>query len=100
MFLGLPDPHPDPLTVSHKYGSGYGSGYGKSSKENLDFYCFVTILLLFLSLKNDVNVPIFRIHRIRMFLGLPVQHPDPLVRGTDPRIRISVPKCHESPTQD
>ncbi len=39
-----------------------------------------------LSLKNDV--PEFRNHRIRMFMGLPDQHPDPLVRGTDPRIRI------------
>jgi hypothetical protein len=25
-----------------------------------------------------------------MFLGLPDQHPDPLVRGTDPRIRIQI----------
>ncbi len=29
-----------------------------------------------------------RIRRIHMFLGLPDPHPDPLVRGTDPRIRI------------
>jgi hypothetical protein len=31
--------------------------------------------------------PVFRI-RICMFLGLPDPHPDPLDRGTDPRIRI------------
>jgi hypothetical protein len=38
-------------------------------------------------LKNDVHLPVFR---IRMFLGLPEPHPDPLVRGTDPRIRIGI----------
>ncbi len=34
-----------------------------------------------------------RIRRIRMFLGLPdphPRHPDPVERGTDPRIRISI----------
>ncbi len=36
---------------------------------------------------NDVNLLAFQI-QIRMFLGLPDPHPDPLVRGTDPRIRI------------
>ncbi len=38
---------------------------------------------------------------IRMFWGLSDPHPDPLVTGTDPRIRIriwSVPKCYGSPT--
>jgi hypothetical protein len=34
-----------------------------------------------------------------MFLGLPDPHPDPLYRGTDPRIRIR-PKCHGSTTLD
>jgi hypothetical protein len=29
-----------------------------------------------------------QIRKIRMFLGLPEPHPDPLVRGTDPRICI------------
>jgi hypothetical protein len=36
-----------------------------------------------------------------MYLGLPVPHTDPLVRGTDPRIQSasgSVPKCHGSAT--
>ncbi len=43
----------------------------------------------FWSLKNDVNVPLFRI-RIRMFLGLPDPHPDPLVRGMDQRIWVRI----------
>jgi hypothetical protein len=39
---------------------------------------------------NDVNVPVFRIrvNRIRNFLGHPDPQPYPLVRDTDPRIRI------------
>ncbi len=51
-------------------------------------------------MKNDVNVPLFRIRirRIRMFLCLPDPHPDLLVKGTDTRIRIRTPKCHGSPT--
>ncbi len=28
--------------------------------------------------------------RVGMFLGLPDPHPDPLARGTDPRIRIRI----------
>jgi hypothetical protein len=57
MFLGLPDPDPDPLVrgmdpdpdpfiIVQKY---------KNSKKNLDSYYVVT-LFDFLSLKNDVNV--------------------------------------------
>ncbi len=51
------------------------------------------LLYDFLSSKNDINVlpVVFRIRirtRIRMFWGLPDPHPDPFVRGTDPRIRI------------
>ncbi len=57
----------------------------KNSKKNLDFYSFAPLLCDFMSLKNDVNVPLFRI-RIRRFLGLP--DPNPLVRGTDVRIHI------------
>ncbi len=57
-------------------------------------------------------LPVFRIRRIRMFLGILDPHPDPLVRCTDPRIRnririvrirnriwiVPVPKCHGSST--
>jgi hypothetical protein len=60
-------------SVSHKYRAASGS------------FCHRD----FLSLKNDVNVPVFRIRiRFRMFLALPDPHLDPLVRGADPRIRI------------
>ncbi len=41
-------------------------------------------------MKHDVNEPVYRI-RIRMFLGLP--DPDPLVRGTYPRIQIRIRIC-------
>ncbi len=43
------------------------------------------LLYDFLSLKNVVNVPVFQ---IRMCLGFPDPHPDPLVSGKDPRLRI------------
>jgi hypothetical protein len=41
------------------YGSGFGSFYhqAKNGKKNLDSYYFAT-LFDFLSLKNDVNVPL------------------------------------------
>jgi hypothetical protein len=87
MLLGLPDPHPDPLVTSMDLAPDPS---------------IIKLLYDLLSLKNDVNVPVFRIRiRIRMFLSLPDPHPDPLVRGTDsrtrPRIWI-VQKCHGSPT--
>jgi hypothetical protein len=43
-------------------------------------------------MNNDVNVePVFRIRiSTGMLLGLPDPHPDPFVRGTDPRIRIRI----------
>ncbi len=84
MFLGLPDPHLDPLVTSTDPAPD-PSIISKSSEKNLDFYCFVTYLRFFLSLKNDLKVPVFRIRR---FLGLPDPHADPLVEGTDPSIRI------------
>ncbi len=45
MFLGLPDPHPDPLVTSTD-PVPYSSVTKKDSKKNLDFYCFVTSLWL------------------------------------------------------
>jgi hypothetical protein len=100
--LGAPNPYvfgpPGSASgsVSHKYGSGSGTSRlrnvpspSKKSKKKLDFCCFVTSFSPFLSLKNDVNVPLFRIRiRIHMFLGFPDKHPDPLVKGTDPRIQL------------
>ncbi len=59
IFLGLlnPDPlvggmdqDPDPSNILLSYSSS------KNSKKNLDSYCFVISLGLFLSLNNDVNV--------------------------------------------
>ncbi len=41
-----PDPGPSPYINKQK-----------KLMKNLDFYCFVTSLWLFLSLKNDVDVP-------------------------------------------
>ncbi len=64
MFLGLPDPHPDPLATSTDPAPD-------PSIVNHDFYCFVTYLRLFLIFKNDPHV-----------FGLQDPHPDPLVRGT------------------
>jgi hypothetical protein len=46
MFLGLPDPDPDPAILLSSC---------KNSKKNLNSYYFVS-LFDFLSLKNDVNV--------------------------------------------
>ncbi len=67
-------------------------------------YTVLRILYDFLSLKNDVNVPSKRINqnkleKILFFVGVlkvrdwrkeqdPNPEPDPLVRGTNPRIRI------------
>jgi hypothetical protein len=55
-------------------GSGSGSFHHQARilRKNLDFYCFVTSIWLFIFIKNDVNVPMFRIRvpirirRIRM----------------------------------
>ncbi len=81
--------------LGHRYGSVSGSGSFHSSpknKKNLDFYCFVTSLWLFIFEEwCKRNVPLFRFPIrvwILMFLGLPDPHPDPLVRATDPRIQI------------
>jgi hypothetical protein len=90
---------------SHKYGSGSFHHQANIVRKTLISTVFLLLLYDFLSLKNDVNVPVFRIRMIRMFSGLPYPHPDPLVRdtGTDPRIRIririrTIPKYHGSAT--
>jgi hypothetical protein len=65
-----PDPNPDPsdLYVFGPPGSGSISQIevwirillspSKNCKRNLDSYCFVASFWLFISLKNDVNVPL------------------------------------------
>jgi hypothetical protein len=77
MFLGFSDPHPDPLATSTDPASGSGSFHHqvKIVRKTL----ISTVFNFFMTLKNDVNVPEFR---IRMLLGLP----NPLVRGTFPRM--------------
>ncbi len=63
-----PDPHvfgpPVSGSISQRYGSGFGSGSGsfylsscKNSKKTLESYYYVTFFD-FLSLKNDINVPL------------------------------------------
>jgi hypothetical protein len=72
--------------------SGSGSFHHQANIVRKTLILTVLWLLFdFLSSKNDVTVPVFRIRiRIRMFLGLSDPHPDPLTRGTDPRIRIRI----------
>jgi hypothetical protein len=96
MFLGLLDPHPDPDPSINK----------QKMKKNLDFYCFVTSFWLFIfeewckctfkrnKHKNLVNKNLFCWHlegHWRKEQGPESDlHPDPLVKGTDPRIRSRI----------
>jgi hypothetical protein len=73
--LGLPDPHPDPLVTSTDTGLDPNPNPPAKIEKKLYFYV----------LRLDF-LPLLRI-RIRMFWGLPDPHPDPLYRGTDPRMR-------------
>ncbi len=68
-------------SVSRKYGYGSGSFHPQAKIEKKTFFsmfCDLTFL------------PMLRI-RIRLFLGHPDPHPDPLYRDTDPRMRRIVP---------
>ncbi len=90
IFLVLPAPSASG-SVSHKYGSGSGSGsfhhQAKIARNNL-ISTVLWLLYNFLSLKNDVNILVFRI-RIRI-----------RIRRSELRIRGSgsVPTCHGSAT--
>jgi hypothetical protein len=77
MFLGFSDPHPDPLATSTDPASG--SRFFHHQVKIVRKTLISTVFNFFMTLKNDVNVPEFR---IRMLLGLP----NPLVRGTFPRM--------------
>jgi hypothetical protein len=55
MFLGFPDSNPDPL-VRGMDPDPDPSIRKQNSKENFDSYCF-WLLLGFLFLNNDLNVP-------------------------------------------
>jgi hypothetical protein len=71
MFLGLLDSDPNPLVRGMDPDPSI-------IKKNLDFYCFVTSFFDFLSLKNDVNVP--------------------LTSNMQKKLSGSTPKCHRSAT--
>ncbi len=89
-FWASPDPldFGPPGSVSHKYGSGSFHSSSKNRKKNLYFFCFVT--------SKDSCKCTFKKYgnKQKLFFVSPEGHwrkeldPDPLVRGTDPRIRI------------
>jgi hypothetical protein len=78
----LPDPDRDPVMKAGSVGDPDPDPYEKRR-----FLLFCNLFYDFLSLKNDVNVPVFqiRIRRIRMFLVLPDPHPDPYQNVTEPQ---------------
>ncbi len=60
MFLGLPDPHPDPLVTSNvPIRLRILPSSSKNSKKNLEFYCFLTCqwLLIFEEYLKCTSVP-------------------------------------------
>ncbi len=73
--------------VSHKYG--YSSGSFQNHAKIIKKTLISSALRLRFGFLPVFRIRIWiRIRRIRMFLGIPDPHPDPFVRGTDPRIRI------------
>ncbi len=81
--------HPEILVTSVR-GSGSGSIHHQAKIVRKTLISTVLWLLHdFLSLKNDVNVPVFRIRikirRIRMFPNLLDSHPDTYQNVTDPQ---------------
>ncbi len=109
--ISVRDPDPDPPdphvfkprgsgsgSISQRYGSGSGSFYQAKRVRKTLIPTVLWLLLDFLSLKNDVNVP-SKSNKQKFFFKLVFcwhlegqwrkrQDPDPLVRGMDPRIRI------------
>ena len=103
MVLGLPDPLPDPLVISTDPVPDKAvirlrilPSSSKKIKKIFDFFLllcdyFITFYVCPGSSFGSVEFV--------CFLGIPDPHPDSLVRGTDPRIRIrvrNVPTCHGS----
>jgi len=103
MVLGLPDPLPDPLVISTDPVPDQAviqlrilPSSSKKIKKIFDFFLllcdyFITFYVCPGSSFGSVEFV--------CFLGIPDPHPDSLVRGTDPRIRIrvrTVPTCHGS----
>jgi hypothetical protein len=107
MFLGLPDPHPDPLVTSTDPGPDPSPDPApdpsiikqKYSKVNLAFYCFVTHLRLFTNAPDphpdpdpsdpyDFRSPGSESGSIRQRYGS--EDPDPYQNVTDPQHWIQV----------
>ncbi len=84
------DPHSDPLIKSTDPDPD-PSIIKKNSKKIIDFYCSVTFY--------QSSGSLIRVRMICMLLGLPDPHPDPLDRGTDPRIRIKISQIHNTAFQ-
>jgi hypothetical protein len=56
MFLGLPDPHPDPLVKARiRLWIRILPSSSKNSKKNLDFFCFVLTSLLLVTSVADLH---------------------------------------------
>ncbi len=89
MFLGFPDPHPDPLVTRIRILPSSST----NSKKNLDFYCFVTSLRLFTGVSDSHPYPyVFRppgsaSGSVRQRYGSedPDPHPDLYQNFTDPQ---------------
>jgi hypothetical protein len=76
IFLGLPDPHPDPLVTSTDLAldpaTAPDPSFIKQNSKKILIPTFCDFFIIFLFLKNDVNAPVVRIRicnwiRIRMF---------------------------------
>ncbi len=86
-------------SVNHKYGPGSGSFLHQTKIVRKTLISTILWLIYdFLSLKNDVNVPVFRIRiwiRIRIFLSIRIR-----ISYSEVWIRASgsVPICHGSAT--
>jgi hypothetical protein len=92
-FLGHPDPYSS--VIESEVLIWVLPSLSKNTKKNLDFY-FLRLLYDFLSLKNDVNVPLNVIFKNNIFVDVlevtdeksrirtPELDSDPLVRGADP----------------
>ncbi len=110
-FFSVPDPDQQDPNVFGTPGFASGSGFfdQQAKKRKTLISTILWLLYVFLSLKNYVNVPSKRnkhkhLEKTNYILltswrsltkragsgAEPDPHPDPLVKGTDPRIRIRI----------
>ncbi len=98
MFVGLLDPHPDPWFICTDPDPFINK---QKMKNNLDFYCFVTFLRLFIfeesfkcTFKKEWEKTFEKINYFLLAswrsLTEPDSNPNQLVKGTDPRLRIRI----------